>query len=192
MNDEEIHLESTWTSPRDHCLHPERWHATDSDSTEIEVTALVAAFVTALRPDFVVETGTNIGLTSYAIGRALYDQGYGRLVTIETDPNFVAIARERCEGLPVEFVCGSSLDYNPPLELIDFAFFDSLVQIRAQECERFWPFMHENTIVGFHDTGPHHPVTESLTELINDGKLQEPLLLPTPRGVSFARIGGIQ
>ena len=139
---DEVQLESTWTSPRDHCLHPERWHATDSDSTEIEVTALVAAFVTALRPDFVLETGTNIGLTAYAIGRALHDQGYGRLVTIETDPNFVAIAEHRCIGLPVEVINGSSLDYHPPgMEPIDFAFFDSLVQIRAAEFERFWPNM---------------------------------------------------
>jgi hypothetical protein len=181
-------LESTWTSPRDHCPHPERWHSTDSDSTEAEVTALVAAFVTALQPDYVVETGTNIGHTAYAIGRALQESGRGRLVTCETDPNFVEVARRRCEGLPVEVHHGSSLDWIPD-QPIDFAFFDSLVQIRADELLRYLPTMHANTVVGFHDTGPHHPVMSYLEPLVAQRVLEPLLLLPTPRGVGFARLG---
>lgn len=178
--------EVTWTAPRAHCPHPERWHATDQDSTEIEVSALVAAFVTALRPDFVVETGTNIGLTAQAVGRALADAGHGRLVTLETDPDFADIARERCIGLPVDVLHMSSLDYQPD-QPIDFAWFDSLVQIRALEYVRYLPVMHDRTVVGFHDTGPQHPVTGYLDQLVADGLMTEPLYLPTPRGVGFAR-----
>lgn len=186
MNVPEVFLESMWTSPRDHCPHPERWHATDSDSTEIEVSALVGAIVTALRPDFVVETGTNIGLTAFTIGQALAEAGIGTLVTLETDPNFVEVARQRCDGLPVEVLHLSSLSYSPP-QPIDFAWFDSLVQIRHDEYLRFLPAMHDRTVVGFHDTGPHHPVAARLEQLVADGLMTPPLYFPTPRGVAFAR-----
>ena len=40
------------------------------DSTEVEVSALAAAFVRALRPDLVVETGTAFGQTAGLIGRS--------------------------------------------------------------------------------------------------------------------------
>lgn len=153
------------------------------------MSALVAAFVTALRPDFVVETGTNLGYTAEAVGRALASAGRGQLVTLETDPDFVAAARERCAGLPVDVVHGSSLEYTPDRP-IDFAFFDSLVQIRADEYRRYLPFMHERTVVGFHDTGPQHPVAATLEALVAEGLMAAPLYLPTPRGVCFTRPAG--
>lgn len=182
-----IFPESTWTTPRVQCPNPERWHSTDSDSTEIEVTALVAAMVTALRPVYVIETGTSIGLTAFAIGEALLLQGYGQLDTLETDPDLARGAAVRCGGLRVNVVRGSSLDFTPR-HPIDFAWFDSLVQIRHKEYLRFLPWMHDRTVVGFHDTGVQHPVRNLLQQhLINPGLITEPLFLPTPRGVCFAR-----
>lgn len=181
--------EATFTPPRPHCPDPGRWHAPDVDSTETEVSALVAAFVTALRPDFVVETGTNLGYTAHAIGQALAAAGHGQLLTLEVDPDFVAAARERCAGLPVEVVHGSSLDWTPDRP-VDFVWFDSLVHIRAGEYVRYLPSMHERTVVGFHDTGPQHPVAATLEALVAEGLMAPPLYLPTPRGVCFTRPAG--
>ena len=180
-------IESRFSAPRPDCPHPERWHATDDQSTELEVTTLVAAMVTALQPDFVVETGTCIGNTTKAIGSALQANGQGELVSLEVNPKFIAVARERCRNLPVSVLEMSSMDYLPGRP-IDFAFFDSLASLRALEFERYLPWMHSRTVVGFHDTGPHHSVRESLRPLETKGLLLSPLYLPTPRGVMFARV----
>jgi hypothetical protein len=181
-------LESEFTAPRPDCPHPEYWHSADSDSTEYEVTALVAAFVTALQPEFVVETGTAFGQTAEAVGRALLRNGHGRLVTLETDPDRATFSRERCAGLPVEVLEIASLDYKPK-DAIDFAWFDSLTHLRALEYQRYRRFMTPRCVVGFHDTGPHHVTRKFLDPLVASGELSNPLWLPTPRGCMFARVG---
>jgi hypothetical protein len=178
--------EGRFTAPRSDCPHPERWHSTDEDSTELEVSELVGAMVTALQPDLVVETGTAFGQTAELIGRALKRNGQGRLVTLEVDPERVQAAKERCHGLPVEVVQASSLEYMPPGPA-DFAWFDSLTHLRPQEFRRWLPHMHDRTVVGFHDTGPQHPVRGLLQPLEEEGLLA-PMYLPTPRGVCFARV----
>lgn len=178
--------ESDFTRPRPDCPRPERWHATDAYATEVEVTALVAAMVTALQPDFVVETGTHIGNTAEAIGRALLANGHGRLVTLEVNAGLAAGACKRCEGLPVEVVCGHSLAWSPP-QPIDFAWLDSDSLRRHEELRALLPWMHERTVIGVHDTGPQHPVRGLLATLESEG-LISPLYLPTPRGVCFTRV----
>lgn len=179
--------EARFTKPRPECPYPERWTSDDSDSTEHQVTALVAAFVTALQPDLVIETGTAFGQTAEAVGRALRQNGRGRLVTLEPDPGRARISRERCRGLPVEVRQESSLDYTPDGP-VDLAWFDSLFELRPLELRRYRRWMHPRTVVGFHDTGTHHPVLPLLRDLERDGLLLSPLFLPTPRGVCFARV----
>lgn len=178
--------ESLFTAPRPDCPHPERWTAPDAHSTECEVTELVAAFVRALQPDYVVETGTCWGQTAEAIGRALQSNGQGQLITLEVEPAKVEASARRCAGLPVTVVEESSMNWLPE-QPVDFAFFDSLTHLRPEEFRRYLPHMHPRTVVGFHDTGPHHPVRDLLRPLEDEG-LITPLYLPTPRGVCFARV----
>lgn len=184
--------EARFTRPRPDCPNPERWHSSDADSTEHEVTALVAAMVTALRPDLVVETGTAFGQTAEAIGRALLTGNYGgRLLTLETSPGRVKTSRARCDGLPVEVLEMSSLDYTPG-QKIDFLWLDSLVDLRARELRRYAPHLSGRAVVGFHDTGPQHAVRRTVERLNAEGLIHRPLYLPTPRGVCFARaVGGL-
>jgi hypothetical protein len=180
--------ESTWTEPRPDCPHPERWHAIDILATEHEVSELVGALVGALRPDLVVETGTHHGWTSAAIGRALDTAGVGRLVTLEIDTTCIPTARERCAGLPVEVLEVASLDYRPDGP-VDVLWLDSLTDLRVPEYLHFLPWLHDRSVVGFHDTGPQHlpPLRPELDRLVGDGLIEPPLYLPTPRGVAFAR-----
>jgi hypothetical protein len=84
---------------------------------------------------------------------------------------------------------GSSLDYTPDAP-VDFTWFDSLCHLRAEEFRRYLPHFSGRAVVGFHDTGPQHPVRGYLEELVADGILPPPLYLPTPRGVCFARVEG--
>src|SRR3546814_8504702 len=96
-----MELESRFTESRKDCPHPERWHSPDSDSTEIEVSRLVATFVEALRPDLVIETGSAFGQTAALIGQVLHTAGVGHLITFEVDSARVAATADRVHGLPV-------------------------------------------------------------------------------------------
>jgi len=175
--------ESTWTKPRPGCPRPDWWHASDEDSTEIEVTELIAGFVRALQPELVVETGTAWGQTAQAIGRALHDNGHGHLYTLEPDEGRAEFSKGRCRGLPVTVVCERSLDWWPP-GAVDFAWFDSLLHLRVQEFNHFRGAFSPGAFVGFHDTGPQHePLATQVGELEAAG-LYKGLTLPTPRGVT--------
>lgn len=181
--------ESSYTGARTFCPRPDYWHSPDIQATEVEVTELVAAMVRATQPDHVVETGTYLGHTAEAIGRALSANGHGRLVTIEWDEELAAQARNRCLDLPVVVINGDTLAFCPPWK-IDFVWFDSGAAIRAAEFRRFHQFMHERTVVGFHDAGPQHLVFAQVEALVAEGLLARPLLIHSPRGVCFANVLG--
>lgn len=185
----EILNESLWTDPRPDCLHPEWWHATDPQSTELEVSELVGGFIRALQPEYVVETGTCIGQTAHIIGLALQDNGHGYLDSIELDYEVAQIAFRRCsrpEELPVTINHMSSLDFTPK-QPIDFAWFDSELDLRIPEFERYREHLAPGAVCGFHDTGPHKDggkFGESIRAIPGTVSLQ----LPTPRGVTFLQV----
>jgi predicted O-methyltransferase YrrM len=178
--------ERTFTAPRPDCPHPQRWHARDEQATEDEVTALVGAMVGALQPDLCVESGTYMGDTAWAIGVALKRNGQGHLFTLENDRMRFEAAQAMLQLPTVTVVHASSLVWQPPAP-IDFAWIDCDASRRHLVLRAWLPWMHDRTVVGIHDTGPQHPVRELLRPLEHEGLLSL-LDLPTPRGVSFARI----
>lgn len=180
----QLYLESAWTQPRADCPNPERWSSTDPQSTEIQVTELVGAFVRALQPDYVVETGTCMGQTAQMIGWALRANGHGRLDTLEPSLERADFARERCSGLPVTVHEVLSLDFTPA-EPIGFAWFDSRFELRVAEFERYRDYMIPGAIVGFHDTSPHQGPWGLDVETIEGTR---PIRLRTPRGVTFVEV----
>lgn len=184
MND--TFSEARFTKPRPDCPNPERWTSDDADSTEREVSALVAAYVGALQPDLVLETGTAFGFTAQAIGRALENNGQGRLITLEIAPRRVELAKSVCSGLPVVVLQADSMHYSPPGKL-DFLWIDSLFELRDQEIKRYRNWASKRCVIGIHDTGPQHPMQAKLAALVRQKVIREPLYLPTPRGVAFTR-----
>lgn len=178
--------ESEFTPSTEHCVHPERWHADDGDSAEHEVSDLVAAFVTALQPDYVIETGTAWGQTAEKIGKALQTNGQGWLTTLEPDLERARFSADRCYGLPVTVLPIASLDFSPEVE-IGFAWFDSLLHLRVVEFMKYLPKMTTKTIVGFHDMSPRHGIKPAVDSLAEQGWIT-PIYLPTPRGVCFAQV----
>lgn len=179
-----VYPESKWTAPRDDCPHPEWWSSTDPQSTEIEVSELVAAFVRALQPEYVIETGTCIGQTAWIIGESLRLNGHGHLVTLEPDEARAAVSAKTCDGLPVTVLCMSSLDFTPS-EQIGFAWLDSRIELRVPEFERFRPFLAPGAIVGFHDTSPHQGDWGRAVEQLPGTRA---IRLRTPRGVTFVEL----
>jgi len=170
------------------CRDPSLWHSLNGTSTEIEVSELVAGFVVGLQPELVVETGSYRGQTSQMIGEALQRNGHGQLVTIESDRRFARRTKECCNGLPVEVVHGKTTNWTPASNTpIDFAFLDSNFESRLLEFDHLYEYMNSMTVVCWHDSGTQHPVREHVIELAHQGKISQPLFLPTPRGVCFAR-----
>jgi hypothetical protein len=189
VTEAETKLESRYTPANDWCRHPERWHSDDWDSAEHEVSALIGALVTALRPDIVVETGAAFGQTSYHIGSVLAEAGVGTLHAVEIDPHRCEIIRKRCEGLPVVVEQCSSMDYMPP-DGVGFAWLDSVLPLRIAEFQRYHPTFAPGALVGFHDTAPHHGAKLWDDILVLEGELLMPIRLRTPRGVVIAEVIG--
>lgn len=186
--------ESRFTAARPDCPNPEYWTSADGDSTEVEVSELVGAFVRALQPEYVLETGTAWGQTASYIARALRANQHGRLFTIENNYERVEYVRKEFPellGSWMTVIWGESLQFfsqtrfNP--QKLDFCWFDSLLELRAPEFRYFRPYMSDRCVVGFHDTGPQHSLRPSIDQLEREG-LIAPMHLPTPRGVTFARV----
>ena len=184
----ELGPESRWTKPTDRCPHPERWTSTDPQSTEVEVSALAGAFVRALQPDYVIETGSCIGQTTAAIALALAANRHGHLDSLEVDPERAAFTRSRVTHAVVNPRVTvhevASLDFTPAGP-VGFAWLDSLMELRIPEFRRYRPWMGTGTIVGFHDTAPHHG--DWAREIEHLEGVRE-IRLPTPRGVTFVEI----
>lgn len=191
-----MELESRFTPSRKDCPHPERWHSPDSDSTEIEVSRLAAAFVEALRPDLVIETGSAFGQTAELIGQVLHTAGVGHLITFEVDPARVAATADRVAGLPVQVTMEPSLsgiqhlvDLGKHARSVRFAWLDSLFELRVPELRAIRPLLAENAIVGVHDCGePSATKYSAFSQQVADAAASlgfNRLSLPTPRGVTF-------
>lgn len=192
--------EARFTPPRADCPHPERWHSPDADSTEIEVSRLVAAFVEALRPDLVIETGTAFGQTAHLIGWALRDAEVGDLLTYEVDAARVEESRRLCEGLPVDVQQRPSLDGIQSLVdagvtgAVGFAWLDSLFELRVPELQLIRPLLSRGAIVGIHDCGePEHTKYNAFAGEVASAARRlgfNRISLPTPRGVTFLQWKG--
>jgi predicted O-methyltransferase YrrM len=144
---------------------------------------MVAGVIRGLQPGYVIETGSAWGQTAEAIGKALLRNGHGRLHSIEPDRQRAAFTRNRTDGLPVQVFECSSLDFTPT-RTIDFAFFDSLLELRIPEFHRFRPWMREGTIVAFHDTRPGRDLRADIESELDIRFIH----LPTPRGITFGEV----
>jgi len=139
--------------------HADLFLAHNASSTEIETLHWLYATSCLLKPKRILETGVAEGLGTIALAAACKANGFGAVHSIEIDPN-------RCENLKKivakeklrEFVvvhCADSREFLRSTDLdFDFAYFDSLCEIRAQE----YMICRQRGILGniavFHDTAP--------------------------------------
>ncbi len=115
---------------------------------EAEVLTLLHVIVKALRPRYVVETGTYHGASAAAIGSAL---DIGLMDTLEIDQYSVDVATRVLVDLPVTVHHCRSLDFIPRAP-VEFAFLDSGIgDMRMQELEHLRPFLAPSALVAMHD-----------------------------------------
>jgi predicted O-methyltransferase YrrM len=168
------------------------WSMFDGFTAEVEVLDLLMTLTRLVKPMHVIETGTWLGLSSCAIARGLVANGFGRLTTLEIDPDVHRTARETIAHYGFEAIVNaqliSSMAFNPD-QIYDMAVFDSDIALRVHEFRRFRPWLRSGALIVFHDTAPHHQaVIEGVRTLIAEDALVG-VNLPTPRGVFIGRAG---
>lgn len=181
-----FYQESEFTKPSPNCPHPELWHTYDIQGTEVEVITMVWGLIRGTQPDRVLETGTSRGFMASAIGQALRDNGHGHLHTYEPVPRTAAEAHVHTAGVRDWLTIHTQpsmvpWEYGP----IDFAWFDSLLDLRYQEFDFYYEHMHSRTIVGFHDTARHFG---NWSDQIRNDKRLATFDMPTPRGMILGRV----
>lgn len=172
--------------PTPECPHPERWRMFDTMTAEVEVLEFLRTLVTTIKPDFIVETGTFLGVSTLYMAEGLKQNGFGRILTCESDADVFAAAQAKFAasglGAWIEARQVSSLDLEVSA-VIDFLFSDSLPELREQEVRRFLPMMKPGGLVLMHDASSHlKTVREAALKLEREGLISV-VLLPTPRGL---------
>lgn len=174
MNSPELITEPSL--PSTECPEPHLWKAIDWFSCEFEVIQFLMYLVRAVKPKYIVETGTCFGYTANAMATAMER---GSLLTCDPEKKWID------QHARVKYVQCKSLELVLE-EPIDFLFLDSLPELRVQEYFYFKPFLSSRAIVVIHDTGESHKeLLESVKELIPNEL--NGLFLPTPRGLFIGR-----
>lgn len=114
--------------------------------------------VSELKPERIIELGTNVGISSAYMAAAQHDAGHGTLVTLEASPGRSHVARRMHESLGfsrVEYVLGlfdETLE-SALLEPVDFAFIDGHHQHEPtlDYFDRIWRKSREGAVFVFDD-----------------------------------------
>lgn len=168
--------------------HPELYTAPNQPSAEDEVSDLLQSFIYALKPDYVLETGTSEGHTSIKLAAAMHFVGVGHVDTVEKQPQRYEMAKKNViaandsVGTPLPIHLHLSPDgwegWKPPKgRMYDMAFFDATRDRRDEEYEYFKPYLSPGAMLFFHDSGDNHP--SERTWAIDLPKI----FVPTPRGL---------
>lgn len=183
-------VQAEYTPPSAECPQPELWKMVDSQSTELEVIDFLKALVIAMKPKLIVETGTFLAYSTLKMAEALKENGFGKIITIEYDPDIFAKAKERIDasGLASWIDNRNASSLETQVEgTIDLLFSDSHRTIRGKEIRRWLPQIEARGLILIHDTSPHYPVVrETVLELEREGLLSI-VMLPTPRGLVIAQ-----
>ncbi len=144
----------------------EKFLAVDAGSTEVETLNWLYATICLTKPNAVLETGAFNGLGTIALAAACQANGFGKVHSIEIAPAMCDRLRAKLGryelGAWAEVHCNDSLKFLETTELFfDFAFFDSLCQIRADEYEIVARRGLLSGMATFHDTSPYRTRTLS-------------------------------
>jgi predicted O-methyltransferase YrrM len=183
-------VQAEYTPPTPECPNPELWGMVDSVSTELEVIDFLKVLVLTMKPKLIVETGTFLGYSTIKMAEGLKANGFGRIITIEYDPEIFAKAKERIEasglGRWIENRNESSLDSRID-GTIDILFSDSKLSIREEEIRRLLPQVDPRGLILIHDASSQYKVVREFALRMEQEGLISSVLLSTPRGLVIAQ-----
>lgn len=165
--------------PRDHHLWSVPDDADEFQATENEVIWLLGALVEALKPLQIVEVGTHLGYGAVEMGKALQQNGRGKLDSFEIIPQRALQACKRCEGLPVTIHNMKDTHFSDTLA-VDFLFIDGELDNREASFRHWLPMLTGGATVAVHDSLKYHEVSAFVRQI---GWPQ--ITLRTPRGLTI-------
>jgi predicted O-methyltransferase YrrM len=183
-------MQAEYHRPTPECPQPDRWHMLDTMTAEVEVLELLRCMVTTLKPRLVLETGTFLGISTLSMAEGLRENGFGKIVTCDPDPEVFARAREKIQasGLSdwIDHRCQPSLsvEISGPIDLL---FCDSLPELREPEVRHFLPLVNPNGLILMHDASSHLRTVRDAALRLERENLISVVLLPTPRGLVIAQ-----
>jgi predicted O-methyltransferase YrrM len=190
VSEQEEFVQPEYVGSTPECPHPEWWQMVDSQSSELEVLDFLKSIVLTTKPRLIVETGTFIGYSAIKMAEGLKANGFGKLITIEFDPDIFAKAKQRIDlsGLKdwIDYRNASSLE-TPIDGTIDLLFSDSHLTIREQEIRRFLPQIDPRGLILIHDASSHFKVVREAAVRLEQEGLISAVLLSTPRGLVIAQ-----
>ena len=175
------------------CRDPSRYHITRAGATELEVGEFIAGLVRAVQPRGVIETGTADADTTMLIGTALHANKHGRAATIDISAFRVGRAIKRLGDLPVHVFEGDATTFGwgvfkPARERqIDLVFIDGGTD-RGAEFMNALPHLAPGCVTVWHDVANGCKPAAVVQQLVEEGVIEPPLYLPTPRGLAVARL----
>lgn len=178
------------------------YSAFNDAGVECEVGEFLYSMVRLLKPEYVLETGTHVGIGASYMGLALKDNGGGRLDTFEFIPEIYEKALARTEKLGLtKYVYNHLKDVqnvSAPSFRLQMILLDTEPQTRFAELLKFYDSLDEGGYVFIHDLHRHMGqmpnnehgfawpwglVPNKLKELVKKDKLR-PFHFPTPRGLT--------
>lgn len=177
-----LHNEGHWNEP----FNPDAigFSSFNDAGVETEVGEFLYAMVRVLKPQFVLETGSHVGVGASYLGSALKDNHNGHLDTIEFLPELHVKAKQRIEKLGLEkyVTChfgdvgkwevpedwrGSNesaqlAGLEQPKIKYDLILLDTEPQTRFAEFEKFYPYLNDGGYIFIHDLHRHLQQVENL------------------------------
>lgn len=189
-----IDVKPECTGQTSNCKNPQLFSMNSRVGSETEVHSFLKALTVMLKPGLILETGTYEGDGTIAFAEGVVQNGFGQVVSIECNVDLARTARHKLSSYPVEVVACNSLEYIP-IGPIDLLFLDSKRMLRREEFLRFRPFLHNKSVIIWHDSSyrpQNHAVFDAVNELYEAGVIDR-LLLPTPRGITLSMLkeGGL-
>ncbi|HEY6330894.1 MAG TPA: glycosyltransferase [Blastocatellia bacterium] len=145
--DKQVSPEGADACPR--CPHPRLWSMFDRATPDVETVEFLFTLTRLVKPGLVIQSPAWIGITAAAIGAALSQNGVGRLVAIDPDPECVRVASE--------FITARGL--GPVVDVIHERGFDFVSDLIGDLSSDF--------------------ISDLLRDLIGDGKIDLLILNPT-------------
>jgi len=150
------HSEGEFTVGKD------EWSCFNSGGVEIEVGEFLYSLTKMIKPDFILETGTHLGISTAYMAQGLEENNKGLVSTCEVIPSLRQQAMQLWSELGLSHRVQSLL--KPSLEVqagvqFDMLFLDSEPQFRFDELLRFLPYLKPAGFILIHDLHPsmgHH------------------------------------
>jgi hypothetical protein len=167
----------------------------DPSGINCEEGEFLYGLIRILKPMQVLETGTNIGVSTMYMALAMQDNGGGNIITVEgyKQPFERAMRHFELAGL-TEYVTqvggmSTSIDLARMRVRPDFMWLDTELDIRFKELVMFYPFLTPGGFIAIHDcprldVKEFGPVPDTLLALIQEGKLRVMHFI-TNRGVTL-------